>query len=63
MAQETNENTRFTGDALTFKEDHRKTVFGQMLDHIYVRSLTPENTGTHNVKSSDHNPLSAELSF
>lgn len=50
-------------DALTFKEDHRKTVFGQMLDHIYVRSLTPENTGTHNVKSSDHNPLSAELSF
>jgi len=50
-------------DALTFQEDHRKSVFGQMLDHIYVRSLTPESTGTHYVKSSDHNPLSAELSF
>lgn len=50
-------------DALTFQVDHRKTVFGQMLDHIYVRELTPESTGTHHVKSSDHNPLSAELSF
>ncbi len=49
--------------ALSFQEDHRKTVFGQLLDHIYVRSLTPESTDTHNVKSSDHNPLSAELSF
>jgi len=50
-------------NALSFQEDHRKTVFGQLLDHIYVRSLTPESTGTHNVKSSDHNPISAELSF
>jgi endonuclease/exonuclease/phosphatase (EEP) superfamily protein YafD len=50
-------------EALTFQEDHRKTVFGQMLDHIYVRSLTPESTDTYNVSSSDHNPLSAELSF
>jgi len=50
-------------DALTFQVDHRKTVFGQLLDHIYVRALTPESTGTHHVQSSDHNPLSAELSF
>ena len=50
-------------DALTFQVDHRKTVFGQLLDHIYVRALTPENTVTHHVQSSDHNPLSAELSF
>lgn len=50
-------------DALTFQVDHRKTVFGQLLDHIYVRALTPESTGTHHVKSSDHNPLSGELSF
>ncbi|QMU61523.1 MAG: endonuclease/exonuclease/phosphatase family protein [Gammaproteobacteria bacterium] len=50
-------------DALTFQEDHRKTVFGQLLDHIYVRALTPKSTGTHHVKSSDHNPLSAELRF
>ena len=50
-------------EAMSFQEDHRKTVFGQMLDHIYVRSLTPESTDTYNVSSSDHNPLSAELSF
>ncbi len=50
-------------DALSFQEDHRKTVFGQLLDHIYVRALTPQNTDTHRVKSSDHNPLSAELRF
>ena len=49
-------------DALTFQVDHRKTVFGQMLDHIYVRQLTAESTGTHHVRSSDHNPISAELS-
>ena len=49
-------------DALTFQVDHRKTVFGQLLDHIYVRQLTAESTGTHLVESSDHNPLSAELS-
>ena len=50
-------------DALSFQEDHRKTIFGQLLDHIYVRSLTAESTGTHYVKSSDHNPLSARLRF
>lgn len=50
-------------DALTFQVDHRKTVFGQSLDHIYVRELIAESTGTHHVRSSDHNPLSAELSF
>ena len=50
-------------NALSFQQDCRKTVFGQMLDHIYVRALIPESTGTHFVKSSDHNPLSAELRF
>ncbi|MFK7815307.1 MAG: endonuclease/exonuclease/phosphatase family protein [Gammaproteobacteria bacterium] len=50
-------------DALSFQEDHRKVVFGQVLDHVYVRALTPESTDTYNVKSSDHNPISAELSF
>jgi len=50
-------------DALLFQEDHRKTVFGHYLDHIYVRALTAESTRTHFVKSSDHNPLSAELRF
>lgn len=50
-------------EALSFQEDHRKAVFGQTLDHIYVRALTPESTNTYKVKSSDHNPLSVELRF
>ena len=50
-------------DALSFQEDHRKVVFGQLLDHIYVRSLKVEKSGTHSVNSSDHNPLSATLKF
>ncbi len=50
-------------DALSFEEDHRKMVFGQLLDHIYVRALKADATGTHFVKSSDHNPLSATLRF
>ena len=50
-------------DALSFKEDYRKRVFGQLLDHIYVRSLTAESTRTQHVSSSDHNPLSAKLKF
>jgi len=51
----------FELEALSFDEDHRKTVFGQLLDHIYVRALVPESTSTHRVKSSDHNPFTAEL--
>jgi endonuclease/exonuclease/phosphatase (EEP) superfamily protein YafD len=50
-------------NALSFQVDHRKTVFGQLIDHVYVRALTPESTGTHHVKSSDHNPLTAEFRF
>lgn len=50
-------------DALSFREDHRKAVFGRILDHVYVRALTAESTDTYNVKSSDHNPISAELRF
>ena len=50
-------------NALSFQEDHRKKVFGQLLDHIYVRSLAVKKTSTHFVKSSDHNPITAELNI
>ena len=50
-------------NALSFQEDHRKKVFGQLLDHIYIRSLTVKKTNTHLVNSSDHNPLTAKLNF
>jgi endonuclease/exonuclease/phosphatase (EEP) superfamily protein YafD len=47
--------------ALSFEDDHRTTVFGNRIDHIYVRGLTAEATATRQVTTSDHNPLSAEL--
>ena len=50
-------------EAMSFQEDHRKTAFGNQLDHIYVRGLKVKNTETHLVTSSDHNPLIAQFSF
>jgi len=44
-------------------DDHRVKIFGNVLDHIYVRGLATINTSTSSVKTSDHNPMSATLSF
>jgi len=48
-------------EALFFGDDHRKRVFGQPLDHIYVRGLEVIEATTREVDSSDHNPMSAQL--
>jgi endonuclease/exonuclease/phosphatase (EEP) superfamily protein YafD len=48
-------------ETLTFDEDHRKRVFGQALDHIYVRGLEVIEATSREVDSSDHNPMSARL--
>jgi len=48
-------------EMLNFDEDHRKRVFGQPLDHIYVRGLEVIQATTREVNSSDHNPMSARL--
>jgi len=48
-------------EMLDFDEDHRKHVFGQPLDHIYVRGLEAIEATTREVSSSDHNPMSARL--
>jgi endonuclease/exonuclease/phosphatase (EEP) superfamily protein YafD len=48
-------------EMLDFDEDHRKRVFGQPLDHIYVRGLEAIEATTREVDSSDHNPMSARL--
>jgi endonuclease/exonuclease/phosphatase (EEP) superfamily protein YafD len=45
--------------AVTFTDDHRKQVFGNTLDHIYVRGLDVIDTDTEIVSSSDHNPMTA----
>jgi endonuclease/exonuclease/phosphatase (EEP) superfamily protein YafD len=47
--------------AVPFDPDHRVTVFGRPLDHLYVRGLTWGHTTTHKVTTSDHNPLLATL--
>jgi endonuclease/exonuclease/phosphatase (EEP) superfamily protein YafD len=47
--------------SLEFAEDYRVTVFGNPLDHIYVRGLSPLDSTTEIVKSSDHNPMSVTL--
>jgi len=46
---------------LNFEDDYRKRVFGQPLDHIYVRGLDVIEATTRQVSSSDHNPMSARL--
>ena len=48
---------------LDYDEDHRKRVFGQPLDHIYVRGLRVLDAASAPADSSDHNPMSATLSL
>jgi endonuclease/exonuclease/phosphatase (EEP) superfamily protein YafD len=47
--------------ALQFPEDHRVTRLGRYLDHIYVRGLSPLESKTAVVDSSDHNPMTVTL--
>jgi len=48
---------------VAFENDNRVKVFGNTLDHIYVRGLQALNTDTNVVESSDHNPMSAVFSM
>ncbi len=48
---------------LTFDIDHRTTTFSNALDHVYTRGLKAHAATTVAVDSSDHNPLSVELSL
>lgn len=44
---------------LVFDQDMRTQVFGQHLDHIYIRGLHSLSSSTKEVHSSDHNPMFA----
>ena len=48
-------------EVIDYDEDHRKRFMGQPLDHIYVRGLEVLEATTHEVDSSDHNPMSVRL--
>jgi len=43
--------------------DRRTRVFGRILDHVYVRGLSPVIADTEVVETSDHNPMSATLTM
>ena len=49
--------------ALGFAKDHRVKKFGNYIDHIYIRGLSPLSSSTSVVDSSDHNPMSATLAL
>ena len=46
---------------LDFAIDHRKVVFGKVLDHVLVRGLEVLDTASYQVDTSDHNALRVEL--
>ena len=48
-------------EALQYEADHRKRVLGWPLDHIYVRGLDTVTATTHELDSSDHNPMRVEF--
>jgi endonuclease/exonuclease/phosphatase (EEP) superfamily protein YafD len=48
-------------EVIDYDQDHRKRFMGQPLDHIYVRGLEVLEATTHEVDSSDHNPMSVRL--
>lgn len=48
---------------LRFDNDQRARFFGSVLDHIFVRGLTPVDADTESVDTSDHNPMSATFSM
>ena len=43
--------------AVSYDNDHRLTVFGNPLDHVYFRGLEMLHAKTESVESSDHNPM------
>ena len=46
-----------------FEEDHRVRFLGLALDHVFVGGLQVMATHTHEVQSSDHNPISLTFSM
>jgi endonuclease/exonuclease/phosphatase (EEP) superfamily protein YafD len=43
--------------SVEYDDDHRLTIFGNPLDHVYFRGLEALHANTEKVESSDHNPM------
>jgi endonuclease/exonuclease/phosphatase (EEP) superfamily protein YafD len=48
-------------NAPQYDDDHRKRFLGFPLDHIYTRGLVAVSATSHDVSSSDHNPMYVEF--
>lgn len=49
--------------AIEFEEDHRVRFFGSAVDHVFIGGLHVRAASTHQLESSDHNPMSIRLSL
>jgi len=49
--------------ALPYQNHQRTRVFGNAIDHIFYRGLTPTDLTTPEVTSSDHNPIIVNFSM
>jgi endonuclease/exonuclease/phosphatase (EEP) superfamily protein YafD len=53
--------TQFKNDlslsSLPYQDHNRTQIFGNAIDHIFYRDLSPTNIETPEVNSSDHNPI------
>jgi endonuclease/exonuclease/phosphatase (EEP) superfamily protein YafD len=52
---------RLNLEAVEFTDDQRTRIFGQPVDHLYVRDINAITATSHPVESSDHNPISVVL--
>lgn len=50
-------------ESVEFGDDHRVTVFGNALDHVFARGLSADQSSTRRVATSDHNPMSVTFSL
>lgn len=50
-------------EPVSYDSDYRKRVFGNALDHIYVRDIVRADATSYQVDTSDHNPMSVTLEF
>ena len=53
--------TRLGLESLDYDDDHRKRFMGWPLDHILTRGLVAVGATSHDVESSDHNPMTVEF--
>ncbi|WP_076411408.1 endonuclease/exonuclease/phosphatase family protein [Shewanella sp. UCD-KL12] len=52
---------RFSLIEANYNVDHRQTVFGYPLDHLFYRGLVLESAESQPTQSSDHNPITAHF--